>query len=79
MGPPIDYAANAVKKAIVAKFFPGQDDVPELEAVSSGKIISLKHEKRTAQGTRDDILAAVRAATGYANLWEILFISAQNR
>jgi len=78
MSPPIDYQANAVKKAIVDKFFPGQGDSAELEAVSSGRIISLKDDKHSAQGTRDDILAAVRAATSYSNLWEILFISAQN-
>jgi hypothetical protein len=79
MVPPIDYPANAVKKAILDKFFPGQADSVTLEAISEGKIIHLKHENRTADGTRDDILAAVRAATSYTNLWEILFISAQTR
>jgi hypothetical protein len=78
MGPEIDYAANAVKKAIVDKFFPRQTEPVDLEAISTGKIIALKHDGKSAQGTRDDILAAVRAATSYSNLWEILFIAGRD-
>ena len=36
------------------------------------KLIGLAHEGRSAEGTRDDLLAAVRAADSYPNLWEVL-------
>ncbi|MCE9548571.1 MAG: hypothetical protein K8T25_24105 [Planctomycetia bacterium] len=66
----IDYAAIAVKKAIVEKF-PGTP-LDELEAVAGDKTMALLHAGRKAEGTRDDLLAAVRLATSYDNLWEVL-------
>jgi hypothetical protein len=66
----IDYAATAVKKSIVEKFW--QTPLPDLTVIAGDKTISIQHEGRTAEGTRDDLLASVRKATSYANLWEVL-------
>ena len=66
----IDYAAVAVKKAIVEKFW--KTDLQDLEAVAGDKTIALRHQGRVAEGTRDDLLAAVRKATSFDNLWEVL-------
>ena len=66
----IDYAAVAVKNAIMEKF--GNVELQELQVIAGDRTISVEHEGRIAEGTRDDLLAAVRKATSYANLWEVL-------
>jgi len=66
----IDYAATAVRKAIVEKF--RKDQLQDLEAVAGERTISIRHEGRVAEGTRDDLLAAVRKSISYENLWEVL-------
>ena len=66
----IDYAAVAVKKAIEEKFRDAA--LEDLQAVAGEGTISIRHGGRKADGTRDDLLAAVRKATSYANLWEVL-------
>ena len=66
----IDYAAVAVKKAIVEKF--SRVELQELRVIAGERTISVEHEGRIAEGTRDDLLTAVRKATSYANLWEVL-------
>ena len=66
----IDYAATAVRKSIVEKFW--REQLQDLETVAGERTISIRHEGRTAEGTRDDLLAAVRKATSYADLWEVL-------
>ena len=66
----IDYAATAVRKSIVEKF--PREQLQDLETVAGDRTISIRHEGRTAEGTRDDLLAAVRKATSYADLWEVL-------
>ena len=66
----IDYAAVAVKKAIVEKF--SDAALEDLQTAAVEKTISIHHVDRKAAGTRDDLLAAVRKATSYANLWEVL-------
>jgi hypothetical protein len=68
----IGYAAVAVTKAIMEKF---QDTVPEpenLQVVAGERTISVRHDGRTAEGTRDDLMATVRKATSYTNFWEVL-------
>jgi hypothetical protein len=67
----IDYAATAVKTAIVEKFG-RQYPLQELRVTANDKTISIDHEGRAAEGTRDSLLAAVRKAKDYANLWEVL-------
>jgi hypothetical protein len=66
----IDYAAAAVKKAIVEKF--RDVELQGLQVMAGDRTIFVEHDGRSAEGTRDDLLAAVRKATGYANLWEVL-------
>jgi hypothetical protein len=67
----IDYAAVAVKKAIVEKF--RDVDVEEsLQVMAGQRTIFIEDNGRTAEGTRDDLLAAVRKATSYADLWAVL-------
>jgi hypothetical protein len=67
----IDYAATAVKTAIVEKFG-RQHELQDLRVTANDRTISVDHEGRGAEGTRDDLLAAVRKANNYAQLWEVL-------
>ena len=66
----IDYAAVAVKTAIVERF--RNVNLEDLQAIAGDRTISIQHDGRIAEGTRDDLLAAVRKATSYANFWEVL-------
>ena len=66
----IDYAAVAVKKAIVEKF--RNEALEDLQTVGGETTISIQHAGRKAEGTRDVLLAAVRKSTSYTNLWEVL-------
>jgi hypothetical protein len=66
-----DYAAIAVQTAIVGKF--GRDsDLQNMAVTANERTISLSDGTRDAEATRDDLLAAVRAADSYPKLWEIL-------
>ena len=67
----IDYAAIAVERAIVEKFG-RKNDLQNVAVTANERTISVRDEKRTAEGTRDGLLAAVRAAESYAKLWELL-------
>ena len=73
----IDYAATAVKSAIVEKFG-RSSDLQRLQVIANEKTISVSHERRTAEGTRDALLAAVRAANSYDELWELLPTSSKS-
>jgi hypothetical protein len=71
----IDYAAIAVQKAIDEKF--GRSaDLQHLTVTAGEKTIAVRDPERSAKrgaaGTRDDLLAAIRAAESYENLWELL-------
>ena len=66
----IDYAAAAVKKAIVEKFH--NVEPQDLQVVAGDRTIFVDHDGRNAEGTRDDLLAAVRRANSYTDLWEVL-------
>ena len=66
----IDYAALAVKKAIVEKF--PRDNLEDLQVIAGEKTLSIEHGDRTSEGSRDSLLAAVRQAASYDNLWELL-------
>jgi hypothetical protein len=67
----IDYAAIAVHTAIVEKFG-RHSDLQNVEVTANERTISVHDGAQTAEGTRDDLLAAVRAADSYEKLWEIL-------
>ena len=58
----IDYAAIACKTAIVEKFG-RQTELQDLNVVANERTISIIHGDREAEGTRDDILAAVARPT----------------
>jgi hypothetical protein len=66
----IDYAATAVRKAIVEKF--SDVELQDLQVIAGERMIYVEFEGRNAEGTRDDLLAAVRKATSYADLWEVM-------
>lgn len=64
----IDYAAVAVKTAIVEKF--GKLNVLDaLDVRANEKTISVQDGKRKIAGTRDDLLAALRRAANYDELF----------
>jgi hypothetical protein len=67
----IDYAASAVQRAIVEKFG-GRDDMQELRVTANESTISLDHAGRSGEGTRDALLAAVRKADSYEQLWQVV-------
>jgi hypothetical protein len=66
----IDYAATAVRTAIVEKFG-RQHDLQDLRVTAGDKTISVDHQGHLAEGTRDALLAAVRKADSFAQLWEV--------
>jgi hypothetical protein len=66
----IDYAADAVRKSIVEKFI--NVDLTDLQVVSGERTISVQHAGQLAEGTRHDLLAAVRKATDYDDFWKTL-------
>ena len=68
----IDYAAAAVTRAIMDKF---KDIAPEpesLQVVAGESLIAIHHAGRSAEGTRDNLMAVIRKATSYSNFWEVL-------
>lgn len=67
----IDYAAIAVKKAIVEKFS-RTNDLQDLSVCANEKTISVQQGEHAAEGTRDQLLAAVRKADSYDSLWRLL-------
>jgi hypothetical protein len=67
----IDYAAAAVKTAIIEKFG-RKNALDSLRVVAHERTISIEHEERRAEGTRDDLLAAIRKSPDYATLWSEL-------
>jgi hypothetical protein len=64
----IDYAAVAVRNAIVEKFA-RQADLASLEVTAGERTIELRHGERTIAGTRDELLAIIRKASEYDRLW----------
>jgi len=70
----IDYAAVAVKAAIVEKF--GRDAaLDDLTLTANNRTISIVHNGKRAQGTRDNLLAALRKADSYESFWQMLSAS----
>ena len=67
----IDYAAVAVKAAIVEKFG-RKHELQNLRVTANEKTISVEDEGRVAEGTRDALLAATRKANDYEQLWKLM-------
>lgn len=65
----IDYAAVAVHKALVEKFG-RKADLQALEVKAGETTISIEDGPYSVQGTRDNLLAAVRAADSYEAFWQ---------
>lgn len=72
----IDYAAMAVKAAIVEKFGRAVR-LENLEVIANQRTVSILDGDRLAEGTRDNLLAAVRKSESYDNLWQTLLVSGE--
>jgi hypothetical protein len=70
----IDYAASAVQRAIVEKFGKS-NDVRELRVTANEKTISIDHAGRSVEGTRHALLAAIRNAQDYDELWTVVQVN----
>ena len=71
MASDLDYAAIAVKTAIVEKFG-RKNELQSLSVTAGDKVILIDHDGRQAEGTRDDLLASLRASDSYERLWEVM-------
>jgi hypothetical protein len=65
----IDYAAKAVKTALMEKFA-AKDDLSGLYVLAGERTISVRDGQAAAEGSRDDLLAAIRDASSYAEFWQ---------
>jgi len=65
----IDYAAIAVKNAIVEKFG-RHHDLTGFDSVAGEREILISDGDNSLEGTRDSLLAAIRAAETYPDLWQ---------
>jgi hypothetical protein len=65
----IDYAAIAVTNAIAEKFGRA-NDLKDLEVIANDRTITVRHGENATEGTRDDLLAAIRAAESYDQIWQ---------
>jgi hypothetical protein len=64
----IDYAAIAVTNAIAEKFGRA-NDLKDLEVIANDRTITVRHGEHAAECTRDPLLAAIRAADSYEQIW----------
>jgi hypothetical protein len=67
----IDYAANAVRKAVEEKFG-FKVSLKDLQVAAHERTISVIDGPHEIEGTRDDLLAAIRKADSYADVWRML-------
>jgi hypothetical protein len=65
----IDYAANAVRNALEEKF--GCKVSKDLQVAAHERTISVIDGPHEIEGTRDDLLAAVRKAESYSDVWRL--------
>ena len=74
----IDYAAAAVKTAILEKF--GRDEAMEdLILIPNERTISVQHGSRMAEGTRDCLIGAVHKAGSYDAFWKMISATSGNQ
>lgn len=64
----IDYAAIAVQNAIAEKFG-RREDLSHLAVQAGDRTITVRDGQRRIEGTRDQLLAAIRATQSYDGLW----------
>jgi hypothetical protein len=67
----IDYAANAVKNALEEKFGL-KVSLKDLQVAAHERTISVIDGPHEIEGTRDDLMAAIRKADSYADVWQLL-------
>jgi len=67
----IDYAATAVKTAIEEKFGV-KNDLQDLSVSAQEKTILVRDGERKLEGTRDNLLSAVRKSDSYEELWQAI-------
>lgn len=65
----IDYAATAVKNSIVEKFG-RHSDLSALEVMAGEHEILVSDGSQSLEGSRDKLLATIRAAQSYEDLWQ---------
>jgi hypothetical protein len=66
----IDYAAIAVKTAVVEKY--GRThSLENLRVVAKEATIALSDGEHMVEGTRDNLLIALRKSGSYQNFWEL--------
>jgi hypothetical protein len=71
----IDYAAAAVKTALVEKF--SRDNVDDVvQVMANDRTISVHHGQRTAEGTRDFLMTSIHKASSYDQFWQMCSRSA---
>jgi hypothetical protein len=66
----IDYAATAVKTAIVEKFG-RQNALDDLLVTANEETISVCQGPHSTEGTRDRLVTALHKARSYAQFWQI--------
>jgi len=67
----IDYAATAVNRAIVERFGRA-NDLQHLTVTAKENTIEVRDGERIAEGTRHELLDALRKSGSYADLWQLL-------
>jgi hypothetical protein len=73
----IDYAATAVKTAIVEKF--GREEtMDDLVLIANERTISVQHGDRIAAGTRDHLIGAIRKVGSYGEFWKMVSVAPRN-
>lgn len=71
MGRDIDHAAVAVENALKERFG-RQVDFTELKVTPHERTMTIRHDGRITEGTRDRLITAIRKANTYDELWRDL-------
>ncbi len=64
-----DFAAVAIKTALLDKYSKS-NAMEDLELTANERTISIRHGGRAVEGTRDDLLAAIRKSETYDDFWK---------
>jgi hypothetical protein len=67
----IDYAASAVRSALEEKFG-RKTSLTDLEVTAGDRTILVVDGSHEIEGTRDQLLAAIRKAEDYSDIWQLL-------
>lgn len=71
MGRDIEHAAVAVENALKERFG-RQVDFTELKVTPHERTMTIRHDGRITEGTRDRLITAIRRAATYDELWQEL-------